>query len=295
MIHLSPPRVHSDPAKRGSFPHPLFLPTLCARCANAQSCMRACRERACFREAEAICQRIADSMDALRRAQAVATMIRKDERLPTGMRHEASTGQLRQPPRLAAAMDPASGMYHTFAIHELRSGDVACGARFHVYITDIFSMRSLLPFQTCWRPSVASFLISLLQQHADAEQQVVVLRALSDAPRLEGYYERIGFTSEQCAFDRAGLSESFVKGDLLFNSEPAGPHEPVSMVEIFSTEISAGSASPVAAFSSLRAHGPALALRPPRPPTAAVEHHSSPPAAIKDVAPLGGCEACARE
>ena len=188
--------------------------------------------RLCYREAEILRQRIADSTDALRRAQAVATMIRNGPRLPTGMRHELSTGQLRQPPRLAAALDPASGMYHTYAIYELRSGDVSRGCRFHVYVTDLFNMRSLLPFQTCWRPSVASFLISLLQTHADAEQPVVVLRALSNAPRLEGYYERIGFTSERAAFDAAGLSESFVKGDLLFHSEPAVAHEPVSMVEM---------------------------------------------------------------
>ena len=92
--------------------------------------------------------------------------------------------------------------------------------RFHVYVTDLFNMRSLLPVQTCWRPGVASFLISLLQRQTQAEQQMVVLRALSDAPRLDGYYERIGFTAEREAFERAGLSESFVSGDLLFHSEP---------------------------------------------------------------------------
>ena len=200
----------------------------------------AARQRSSFYEASLICQRITDSMDALRRAQAVATMIRKSSRLPKSMRHEASTGQLRQPPRLAAAVDPASGMYHAFAIYELRSGDVACGGRFHVYVTDLFNMRSLLPFQTCWRPAVASSLISLLQRQTEAEQQVVVLRALSDAPRLEGYYERIGFTSEQREFERAGLSESFVSGDMLFYSEsglsallppPAAVMERVELVE----------------------------------------------------------------
>ena len=38
------------------------------------------------------------------------------------------------------------------------------GCRFHVYITDLFNMRMLLPFGTCWsRHSVGSLIVSLLQ------------------------------------------------------------------------------------------------------------------------------------
>ena len=44
----------------------------------------------------------------------------------------------------AAAVDPLTGIYHAFAIYELRSGDAACGSRFHVYITDLFNMRCLV-------------------------------------------------------------------------------------------------------------------------------------------------------
>jgi hypothetical protein len=37
------------------------------------------------------------------------------------MRVEASTGQLMQPPQIAAAFDPTTGVFHAFAIYELRS------------------------------------------------------------------------------------------------------------------------------------------------------------------------------
>ena len=93
---------------------------------------------------ERIAQQIANSMDALRRAQAVSRMIRYAARQPTSTRHEAATGQMRTPPRIAAAVDPLTGIYHAFAIYELRSGDAACGSRFHVYITDLFNMRCLV-------------------------------------------------------------------------------------------------------------------------------------------------------
>ena len=65
----------------------------------------------------------------------------------------------------------------------------------HVYICDVLSMRQLLPLLPCWKKGLASFLISLLQQKSAAEHHVVVLKALCEAPGLEGYYERIGFTA----------------------------------------------------------------------------------------------------
>ena len=159
---------------------------------------------------------MATSLDALQRCQAVCRMIRYSTRMPTALRREAATGQMRQPPQIAAATDPSTGLYHAFAIYELRSGDVARGGRFHVYITDIFSMRCLLPFWTCWRPTVGSLLISLLQRKAEAEQEVVVLRALHDAACLEAYYERLGFTKREQAFEDNGLADSFVSGDMLY-------------------------------------------------------------------------------
>jgi len=159
--------------------------------------------------------------DARQRAQAIIRMIRNASRLPTSLREDAATGQLRQPPQIAAAVCPLSGMYHAFAIYELRSGDVSRGSRFHVYVTDLINLRTLLPGQTCWLPKVAGSLISLLQSKADAEQPVVVLRALNDAERLEGYYNRIGFTSSRRAFIEAGLVESYTSGDLLYGHTPA--------------------------------------------------------------------------
>jgi len=159
---------------------------------------------------------LASAYDARHRAQAVVRMIRYSTRLPTSMREEATTGQLRQPPRIAAAIDPSSGMYHAFAIYELRSGDISRGSRFHVYVTDLMNLRTLLPTQTCWQPRVAGSLISLLQNKTDAEQQVVVLRALNDAERLQGYYNNIGFTSSRQAFVEAGLTESYCPGDLVY-------------------------------------------------------------------------------
>ena len=56
-------------------------------------------------------------------------------------------------------------------------------------------MRSLLPFWTCWRETVGPHIMSLLQRKAEAENEVVVLRALRGDAELEAYYTRIGFTS----------------------------------------------------------------------------------------------------
>jgi len=182
-------------------------------------------QRGAVREAQQLAEQISDSLDALRRAQAAVRMIRYASRLPTSMRHEASTGQLRQPPRIATAIEPGSGMFQAFAIYELRTGDANCGGRFHVYISDLFNMRSLLPLQTCWRPAVAALLVNLLCNEADSDQQAVVLHAIADTlpgsftgtassptSRLEGYYARIGFTSSTRAFENAGLSESYPAG-----------------------------------------------------------------------------------
>ena len=88
--------------------------------------------------------RIANSRDASRRAQAVSRTIRYATRLPKGTWREASTGQMRTPPRIAAAVCPLTGIYHAFAVYELRSGDAARGSRFHVYVTDTLPCPSLL-------------------------------------------------------------------------------------------------------------------------------------------------------
>ena len=61
-----------------------------------------------------------------------------------------------------------------------------------------------------------SLLISLLQRKADAEQEVVVLRALQDDAVLASYYERIGFTSRQQDFEENGLGDSYRDGDMLY-------------------------------------------------------------------------------
>jgi len=85
--------------------------------------------RGAVREADAIQQSVCISLDALRRAQAVERMIRysmpEHNRMPTALREEASTGQLLQPPQIAAAFDATSGVFHAFAIYELRSGSKA--------------------------------------------------------------------------------------------------------------------------------------------------------------------------
>ena len=109
------------------------------------------------REVERIGTQIANSRDALRRAQAVSRMIRYATRLPRGTREDGTTGQKRQPPKIAAAVDPVTGVYQVchvspsgpfplhplltipwrhvvyqgFAIYELRSGDLSHGARTH--------------------------------------------------------------------------------------------------------------------------------------------------------------------
>ena len=114
-------------------------------------------------------------------------------------------------------------------------------AVFSRYITDLFSMRSLLPFWTCWRETVGPHIMSLLQRKAEAENEVVVLRALRGDAELEAYYTRIGFTSRPQAsphepararmspqgsprpyvhlaqdFSDAGLGDSWRDGDLLY-------------------------------------------------------------------------------
>ncbi len=43
-----------------------------------------------------------------------------------------------------------------------------------------------------------------------------MLRALHDADELSDYYERLGFTARQQAFEDAGLADSYRDGDLLY-------------------------------------------------------------------------------
>ena len=53
-------------------------------------------------------------------------------------------------------------MYHAFAIYELRT---AAGGGvegpWHVFVSDVFNMRQLLPQQDSWLPNVASLLLSV--------------------------------------------------------------------------------------------------------------------------------------
>jgi len=185
-------------------------------------------------------QRLDAARDAYRRAQSVERMVRMAERrrLPTDVRRDAATGQLVQPPRLAAALDAARGVFHAFAIYELRSpaadegsGDGGEGGAsqagadgpWHVYVADVLNMRQLLPRQDCWHPNVASLLISVLRgkagaahEHATVDvQPVVTLKALNDSPELTTYYEDIGFTSKREAFATAGLQDTYRGGELL--------------------------------------------------------------------------------
>ena len=85
-----------------------------------------------------------------------------------------------------------------------------------MYISDLISMRHLIPGQTCWRRESGSLLINLLQRKATADNQVVVLKALNDAHSLEDYYSRIGFTNSQTAFSEAGLAGAYRNGEFLF-------------------------------------------------------------------------------
>ena len=167
-------------------------------------------------EVERIGTQIANSRDAARRAQAVSRMIRYATRVRASDAVDDVTGQIRRPPKLAAVVDPVNGMYQGFAIYEHRSGDASHGSRFHVYVSDIFTMRMLLPRGTCWSgASVGSHMISLLQRKTDAENEVVVLRALDGDADLERHYGSIGFTARPQAFDNAGLSDSYKLGELL--------------------------------------------------------------------------------
>ena len=56
----------------------------------------------------------------------------------------------------------------------------------------------------------------VFKRKADAEQEVVVLRALQDDAVLASYYERIGFTSRQQDFEENGLGDSYRDGDMLY-------------------------------------------------------------------------------
>lgn len=157
------------------------------------------------------------------------------------------TGQWRQPTRLAACLDSTNGLFQALAIYELRSSpgdglpddgvenreslveddeDLPCisprsstneepPTSWHVYINDVLSMRQLLPMMKCWREGVGSMLISLLQQKSEAKHTVVVLKALCEAPGLENYYERIGFSNHDADFELAGLRKYYYDGEMM--------------------------------------------------------------------------------
>lgn len=89
------------------------------------------------------------------------------------------------------------------------------GLVWHLFINDVFSMRQLLPMQSCWREGVGSMLIALLQSKSEAKHRVVVLKALCEAPGLGDYYERIGFSSCEAAFESEGLSPYYFDGEMV--------------------------------------------------------------------------------
>ena len=135
------------------------------------------------------------------------------------VRRESTTGQLQQPPRLTAALDAARGVFHAFAIYSLRTGSEGHpDGPWHVYVDDVLSMRQLLPQQSCWQPNVASLLIAVLRRKAGAEQGIVTLKALNDAPALTSYYEEIGFTRDRGAFATAGLQDTYHGGEMLLGA-----------------------------------------------------------------------------
>lgn len=76
-------------------------------------------------------------------------------------------------------------------------------------------MRQLLPKQKCWREGVGSLLISNLQHMSEAKHQVVVLKALCDAPGLESYYSRIGFATDVADVDTSGLRSCYTDGEMI--------------------------------------------------------------------------------
>ena len=160
-------------------------------------------------------QRLLTARDARRRAATVERVVAHAEAMPAVQRDRAS-GQLVSPPRISAAVDPERGVYHAFAIYELRT---AAGGGvegpWHVFVSDVFNMRQLLPQQDSWLPNVASLLLSVLRRKSGAGQELVALRALEDDPQLTSYYEEIGFTNEYSAFADAGLEASYRSGELL--------------------------------------------------------------------------------
>jgi len=55
----------------------------------------------------------------------------------------------------------------------------------------------------------------VLRRKAGAEDSIVTLKALNDAPALTSYYEEIGFTSDRAAFVTAGLQDTYRGGEML--------------------------------------------------------------------------------
>jgi len=259
-----------------------------------------CLDRNEARHAQALTDRIEASRDAVRRTQSVERMIKYGHRIRGDLMRDATSGQFRQPPRLAACLDGSSGLFQAFVIYELRSSSTqrlpktprtdrgpsssasdatssdaassdaastvaastvassdagssssdagssssatlsppaspliasagggasdsegsasegeSSGLVWHLFINDVFSMRQLLPMQSCWREGVGSMLIALLQSKSEAKHRVVVLKALCEAPGLGDYYERIGFSSCEAAFESEGLSPYYFDGEMV--------------------------------------------------------------------------------
>ena len=155
--------VHHDPRRRAGRRR---CPAAAHRVPRTLGASHRARGRA-RRDADAHSRRRTAALtarDARRRAATVERVVAHAEAMPAVQRDRAS-GQLVSPPRISAAVDPERGVYHAFAIYELRT---AAGGGvegpWHVFVSDVFNMRQLLPQQDSWLPNVASLLLSVLRR-----------------------------------------------------------------------------------------------------------------------------------
>ena len=133
------------------------------------------------------------SSDAARRLEAVSRFIRVRDRIPY---QTERCGQYVQRPRLACAVDPASGSLLALALYELRHGQEGgiADPKRHVFLNEVVSMHQLRT-PVGGKPrlkGVGGTLITALQHHA-ATSNAIVLKPLEDAPGLVRYYCSLGF------------------------------------------------------------------------------------------------------
>ena len=77
------------------------------------------------------------------------------------------------------------------------------------YTTDLFAMVGTVFLWMFW-PSFNGALAS-----GNAQHRVVVLKALCEAPGLDTYYERIGFSNTEAEFESAGLRPYYYDGEMV--------------------------------------------------------------------------------